>query len=367
MRWNRAPRQRLPQFSPSHQLRGTRQRASQSLNFYASLAAHHGLGRCDSGPRSPCLIGACASSGTGTCLVPTAAAPARAFGDEVQDHVGRDRRHHVEPRLAELALDVVLLGEAESRHASARTCRRPPTPPPSPASWPCWPRRRTAGRPRRAPPPCAPSGRPPRSGHRRARSGYCTPWFWPIAPAEQLALLGVVGRLLDEPARIADAFRRRSARARRSCRPGCSGSPALPRRSGSRPALPCCRRTPPVLLWFIMVRIGRIVRPLPSASRMSTRNTDRPSVRFLVCFARRGARQQQHQVGMLGAAGPHLLAVHDVGAVVLLHRRGAQRQRVGAAGRLGDAEGLQAQLAAGDAAAGSAASARRCRAAAACP
>ena len=38
-----------------------------------------------------------------------------------------------------------------------------------------------------------------------------------------------------------------------------------------------------VLLWFIMVRIGRIVRPLPSASRMSTRNTDRPSVRFLAC------------------------------------------------------------------------------------
>ena len=37
-----------------------------------------------------------------------------------------------------------------------------------------------------------------------------------------------------------------------------------------------------VLLWFIMVRIGRTVRPLPSASRMSTRNTDSPSVRFLV-------------------------------------------------------------------------------------
>ena len=69
---------------------------------------------------------------------------------------------------------------------------------------------------------------------------------------------------------------------------------------------------------------------------------------LLGLLARRGARQQQHQVGMLGAAGPHLLAVHDVGAVVLLHRRRAQRQRVGAAGRLGDAERLQAQLAAGD-------------------
>src|SRR5258708_25083081 len=36
------------------------------------------------------------------------------FRDEVQDHVGRDRRHHIEPRLTELALDVVLLGEAEA-------------------------------------------------------------------------------------------------------------------------------------------------------------------------------------------------------------------------------------------------------------
>ena len=38
-----------------------------------------------------------------------------------------------------------------------------------------------------------------------------------------------------------------------------------------------------VVAWFIMVRIGRISRPLPLASRMSTMNTDRPSVRFLAC------------------------------------------------------------------------------------
>ena len=37
-----------------------------------------------------------------------------------------------------------------------------------------------------------------------------------------------------------------------------------------------------VELWFIIVRIGRIVRPLPSASRMSTMNVDSPSVRFAV-------------------------------------------------------------------------------------
>ena len=69
---------------------------------------------------------------------------------------------------------------------------------------------------------------------------------------------------------------------------------------------------------------------------------------FLDLLARRGARQQQHQVGMLGARGPDLLAVDDVMVVAFAPRGGAQRQRVGAGGRLGDAEGLQAQFAAGD-------------------
>ena len=103
-----------------------------------------------------------------------------------------------------------------------------------------------------------------------------------------------------------------------------------------------------VVAWFIMVRIGRISSPLFLASRMSTMNTERPSVRFLTCVLRRGPRQQQHQVGMLGAAGPDLLAVDDVAGVAVLAREGLQRGRVGAAGRLGDAEGLQAQFAARD-------------------
>ena len=70
-----------------------------------------------------------------------------------------------------------------------------------------------------------------------------------------------------------------------------------------------------VVAWFIMVRIGRMVRPLSLTARMSTRNTDSPSVRFFDLLARRGAREQQHQVGMLGARGPDLLAVDDVVAL----------------------------------------------------
>src|SRR2546426_2796869 len=61
-------------------------------------------------------------------------------------------------------------------------------------------------------------------------------------------------------------------------------------------------------------------------------------------FARRGAREEQHDVGVLGARGPDFLAVHDV-AVAFLDRGRADRRGVGAGRGLGDAEGLQAQLA----------------------
>ena len=37
-----------------------------------------------------------------------------------------------------------------------------------------------------------------------------------------------------------------------------------------------------VELWFIIVRIGRIVRPFPRLACMSTMNVDSPSVRFAV-------------------------------------------------------------------------------------
>ena len=61
----------------------------------------------------------------------------------------------------------------------------------------------------------------------------------------------------------------------------------------------------------------------------------------------RGARQQQHEVGVLGAAGPYLLSVDDV-LVPVKDRRGGEAEGIGAAGRLGDAEGLEAQAPGGD-------------------
>ena len=94
---------------------------------------------------------------------------------------------------------------------------------------------------------------------------------------------------------------------------------------------------------------------------------DRQAVGALLgLLARRGARQQQHQVGMLGARGPDLLPVDDV-VVALAHAPWCAAQRVGARGRLGDAERLQAQLAVAIAGRYSFLLRRRCRAAGACP
>ena len=77
------------------------------------------------------------------------------------------------------------------------------------------------------------------------------------------------------------------------------------------------------------------------------RNTLSPSVLLLHLVDRRRAGEQQHQVGLEHARDEHLLAVDDV-AVALADRGGLELRRVGAGVRLGDAEGLQAQLAGGD-------------------
>jgi len=77
-------------------------------------------------------------------------------------------------------------------------------------------------------------------------------------------------------------------------------------------------------------------------------NTDNPSVRFWGLLLRRGACQQDHQVGIFGAAGPDLLAIDDIAVIAVAPGKRLQRGGVGAAGRFGDAERLQPQFAAGD-------------------
>ncbi len=67
---------------------------------------------------------------------------------------------------------------------------------------------------------------------------------------------------------------------------------------------------------------------------------------FLHLSQRRGARQQDHQVGMLHPRDPHLLAVDHV-LVTAFDRGGLDFGGVGAGGGLGDAHRLQAQFTAG--------------------
>ena len=62
----------------------------------------------------------------------------------------------------------------------------------------------------------------------------------------------------------------------------------------------------------------------------------------------RGAGEQEHEVRVLGAGDEDLLAVDDV-AVAVLAGEGLDARGLGAGVGLGDAEGLQAQLAGGDA------------------
>ena len=97
-----------------------------------------------------------------------------------------------------------------------------------------------------------------------------------------------------------------------------------------------------------MTRRGLTSRPLPTASRRSTRNTDRPCGLALDLLARRRAREQDHEVGELDAGDVHLAPVDDVVVAVADGHR-AQRRRVRPRLGLRDAEGLQPQLAAGDA------------------
>ena len=97
-----------------------------------------------------------------------------------------------------------------------------------------------------------------------------------------------------------------------------------------------------------MVRIGRIVEPVAFGLPHVDDEHRQPVGALLRLFLRRGAREQDHQVGIFGAAGPDLLAVDDIAVIAVALGEGLQRGGVGAAGRLGDAERLQPQFAAGD-------------------
>ena len=95
--------------------------------------------------------------------------------DEARDEVVGDRRDLVEPGLAELALHVVGVDEAQPAVCVEAHIGGGPARLGARAAWPCWPRRRRARRRRSGAPPRSASGRPRGPACRRGRSGTARP------------------------------------------------------------------------------------------------------------------------------------------------------------------------------------------------
>ena len=92
------------------------------------------------------------------------------------------------------------------------------------------------------------------------------------------------------------------------------------------------------LVGLVVDHVGDRPHRQPVADRLAqVDDEDRHAFGLLLHLGeRRGARQQDHQVGVLHARDPDLLAVDDV-AVALLHRGRLDLRGVGAGGRLGHA------------------------------
>ena len=103
-----------------------------------------------------------------------------------------------------------------------------------------------------------------------------------------------------------------------------------------------------VLVWWLIIRSRGWTSSFPVTFRRSTMKTESPCGLVLQLVVRRGARQQQHQVGLLHARDENLLPVDDV-AIALANGAGLDARGLRSGIGLGDGKGLQAQLAAGDA------------------
>ena len=166
--------------------------------------------------------------------------------DVRQDHVGRDRSHLIEPRLAEFAFDVEILGEAETAMSPGCTCPRHTTPLQRPAAWPCSPRRHRACRRRTGRPPSSPSRRLPQPVHGRAQWETARPGSrrWPARTPERVAR-DIGACTVDEEASVTDPFGRDQDALRIHAVDDIAEAFSLPRRCGFPPALRDRRRTAP--------------------------------------------------------------------------------------------------------------------------
>ncbi len=267
------------------------------------------------------------------------------LGEIGKDQIGRDWRHLVEPGLAKLAFDVVFLGETEAAMGlDAGICRFVRGIGRQHLRHVCFGAAILPGLVEADRLADHQLGRP------HVGIGPCDRELDALVladgAAEHHALLGVGGRLVDEPLGVADAF-------------GGNENPfgIHARENVTEPlallADEVLGRHPDVVEEHLR---GRVIHhgadgPYAEAGGPCCPHVEdedgQPVGALCHIVLGRGARQEQHQVGMLGPAGPHLLAVDDIGVAVACGE-GSDRAGVGSAARFGHAEGLQAQLARGD-------------------
>ena len=167
----------------------------------------------------------------------------------------------------------------------------------------------------------------------------------PYRPAEDHAVAGIVAGLVDEPAAVADAFG------------GDQGALGIEAVEDVAEALAFLadqaiggdlQVVEEQLVGLVVDHVGDRLHGQALADGLAqVDEEDRHAFGLALHLGqRRGARQQDHQVGVLDPRDPHLLPVDHI-AVALAHGGGLDLGGIGAGGRLGHPHRLQAQLAAG--------------------
>ncbi|CAM2153002.1 hypothetical protein PT2222_20033 [Paraburkholderia tropica] len=267
------------------------------------------------------------------------------FGDVRENQVGGNRRNLIETRLAELAFDVVFAREAEAavelqtgvggfprsvggqqlRHVGLRAARLV--------------RVEAAG---------GLEAHQVRGFHvdERARDRELHALVLADRTAEYLAILNVLRHLVDEPVAVADTLGRDQRALRVEAVENVLEALAFFADEIFRRNFEVVEEQ---LVGLVIDHVQNRLHGQALADGFAQiDDEDRHAFAFLFHVRkRRGAREQDHQVGMLHARDPHLLAVDHI-TVALAHGRGLDLRGVGAGGRFGHAHRLQAQFAVGD-------------------
>jgi hypothetical protein len=194
----------------------------------------------------------------------------------------------IQPRLAEFSFDVVLLGEAKSAVRLHRNTLASSQDTSAASSLAMFASGRTVCRHRIGSRRAPPSAGPLPGWRMRGRSGIERPDFCRSVCRRPL-VRSRSGKCAPETSARRRCIPKQSGFAPRSNCPASSGIPGLLRPPDFRAGTSRLSKNNSVVAWFIIVRMGRILNPCPTAWRRSTKIVERPSVRFLHLVHGRGA------------------------------------------------------------------------------